>query len=369
MPDPGEGTDSVLSTERIHFRNFFPHAFSGAANEDASLHYRDFEHYVKAYKASSLEDIKLLFRRTIEGPARTWFDHKTIKDAASLKLAFLKRFGTIKSDFDNWKLFSEPRFRNGDDIELYASRLQEAATEIGISDPQKIKTQFIRGLPTELKAAVYPLAKEPIDKLVETIIEIIDLGGDTRSVSFATSANIVNMSSTAGEIATLENMQSELTSLRSNFDDIRAFMASNKPTSSGKMSHREKTPSISSEEEEEDESVLMGSQELRARQQRGRGRVKEDRALRHDFKSRPHYSPRYTSGRHDSYSQSRSPKDRYHRDRSLSSDHQNYKHSDSGRYRSHKGAVKCTYCKKPGHSWKDCYALERKMSSGEQDFQ
>jgi hypothetical protein len=148
--------DSVLVGEKPFYKDYFSGTFNGEINLDglAESHFKDFELYYAAYRATTFSDISQLFRRTISGKAKLWFDKTNFSTVETLKREFLKKFGKQKSQQHYVKNFYSSKLEEGEDINSYLYRLKEAGAALGVTDEGKIKDNFLRGLPSHLFALV-----------------------------------------------------------------------------------------------------------------------------------------------------------------------------------------------------------------------
>lgn len=164
MPNESQ---SVLRGEKPNFKDYFSGPFNGEFNLDglAESHFKDFELYYAAYGATIYSDISTLFRRTIAGKVKLWFDQTGFDSVESLKTEFLKKFGKHKTQQHHVKTFYNPKLGEGEDINMYVHRLKEAGLALGVTGEEKIKDSFLRGLPSHLFALVAGSRQQPLSQL------------------------------------------------------------------------------------------------------------------------------------------------------------------------------------------------------------
>lgn len=222
---PNEQPVSVLGKEAIHFKNFFAYSFSGAPGQDAKAHYTDYEYYYKAYNATNLQDQLTLFRRCVSGTARSWFDAKSFSSIKDLKTQFLRRFGGALSSESCWKIFAEPKYDRGEDLDVYAAKLKEAAVEIGINDQEKIKHQFLKGLPYDLRCSAMNSMDKSLEVIIADLTRVLEFSAEPKKVSFGTET-IHNLSNpfnlTPSSKSLVKTLQSEISDVKSVLHDMRA---------------------------------------------------------------------------------------------------------------------------------------------------
>ena len=216
-PPPAQPCE-LLGRESINFKNYFPLCFTGTQGENAKTHWKDFEHYYGAYNATLLSDQLTLFRRSIAGDARSWFDFKSFDTLPKLKEEFLRRFSSASTFEDFLRVFTKPSYKEGEDLEAYATTLQEAATEIGISDPDKIKRQFFKGLPTDLRSSAVLMLDRNLKDIVSSLSDVARLG-EHKKVTFG-SDTVHNLSRPASGLTPRSELRHDL---RSEIDNIRTL--------------------------------------------------------------------------------------------------------------------------------------------------
>lgn len=189
MPD----AVSVLRGEKPQWKDYFQNRFSGegVTTDEAELHFQDFQSYYTQYGATLFADIKELFRRTLTGKAKLWLSRANISSVERLEEEFLKKFGNPKAQSIYVRSFYSPKLEEGEDIETYAFRIQEAAKALGVSDEGKIKNSFIKGLPSNLYNLVLMIRESSFGVLVSKTSEYMEYMRDTRaSVDFQQGENV-----------------------------------------------------------------------------------------------------------------------------------------------------------------------------------
>lgn len=167
---------SVLREEKPYFKDYFSGTFNGECNLDglAESHFRDFELYYEAYGASLYSDISILFRRTISGKVKFWFDRTDFTSAQTLKSEFLKTFGKQKPQQYYVKILYNSKLGEGEDINSYIHKLKEAGAALGVTNENKIKDNFLRGLPSHLFALVAGNRDKSLTQIVELTSRHLD---------------------------------------------------------------------------------------------------------------------------------------------------------------------------------------------------
>lgn len=192
MPD-----DSVLAGERPNFKDYFSYKFTGEGHDasEAESHLRDFSLYCEAHKATLLSDKLTLFRRTIAGKAKSWFDTASFSSESKLKSEFLKKFGKHKTQSTFVKDFYYSKLQDGEDVESFARKIKEAASGLGITKPETIKDNFLRGLPGHVFNALVLHRGEVLDKLIELATDYLEYVSESRgSVGFESKESVNNVS-------------------------------------------------------------------------------------------------------------------------------------------------------------------------------
>jgi len=158
---------SVLRGEKPYYKDYFSGPFNGEVNLGglAESHFKDFELYYNAYGATLFADISTLFRRTISGKVKLWFDQIEFDSVNTLKIEFLKKFGKSKTQQHHVKTFYNPKLEEGEDINVYVHRLKEAGLALGVTGEDKIKDSFLRGLPSHLFALVAGSRQQSLSQL------------------------------------------------------------------------------------------------------------------------------------------------------------------------------------------------------------
>lgn len=188
--------DSVLGGEKPYYKDYFSCKFSGEGHEasEAESHFKDFELYYQAHKATSIADQLTLFRRTVAGKAKVWFDRTSFTTIEKLKTEFLKKFGKPKSQSAFVKDFYYSRLQDGEDIDSYAGRIKEAAAGLGISAQATIKDNFLRGLPAHIFNALVLHREKTLAELTQLAAEYLNFISDSRgSVGFESREAVNNI--------------------------------------------------------------------------------------------------------------------------------------------------------------------------------
>ena len=370
-------TASVLGGERPNWKDYFSCKFTGECGDqnEAELHYRDFELYYEAHKATLLSDRLVLFRRTLAGKAKLWLDRSTFASTAKLKSEFLKKFGKVKTQAVYVRDFYHAKLNEGEDVEQYAFRIKEAANALGVSNADKVKDNFLRGLPPSLFNILVLNRKESLDSLVQLAVEHLDYISDTKGAVGFESGEGVNKTqeshkSGAGELLREEwemGLVRQIQLLEEKTQRLESLLE-NRHQSEVHTTHRD-TFSSESEFESEEEARYGGSSGNKPRYRyssgygrgnRGRFTNRQERGSRSRWERSPerHYD-RYRRGRSDRDDNWRSKEFRGSR-RSYSREEsrgRSQSGDQSGRDRdqySWSGQITCLRCNRKGHIARKC---------------
>jgi hypothetical protein len=331
-----------------------------------------------------------LFRRSIADDARRWFDLKTFKSIESLKEQFLRRYGSSCSLEDNLNIFSNLKFKEGEDLEAYATTLIEAAQAIGLKDEQKVKLQFFRGLPQVLQSSAVLVHDKPLDEIVSCLSKFAELNSTSKRVTFK-SDSVHNAEKGAQSLTPrskymVESIHNEVTNVRGLLDDMRAQHIS-QPVVTGnrRVTYRDPTPPRPRGEPTYpigDESFFLNREpnpeqrrQFRPIHRRPRSaspHYRHDRQERHRSPSpaRPRFPNNpfsHTGHNPPSFGSGDRSRDQI-RDESI-----NRRRPDSSFTRDsfsrpqRRDTRFCNHCQKPGHVWQQCRQLVRKYGRQE-DF-
>ena len=97
--------------------------------------------------------VTVRFRLTLTGEARLWAEGKAFANLEVMRDAFIRRFSPTHSDFANVKYFDDLKYKTGETAEQFLQKINIAAQRINYNEDQ-VRNKFLHSLPEDCQRAV-----------------------------------------------------------------------------------------------------------------------------------------------------------------------------------------------------------------------
>jgi hypothetical protein len=153
----------------VHLANTKPPFFYGKETEDCNVHWLKFIDYVEEVQLPE-DRIVSKFRITLHGDARQWYEvHKAdFTDANVLEQRFKEAYRTEISRSELLKQFHRIKLGPSETLVSFKNRLKHLALKAEIRDEEMIRSQFIEGLPDNLKIHVTGRRDTSLEDVLKT---------------------------------------------------------------------------------------------------------------------------------------------------------------------------------------------------------
>ncbi len=166
----------------LRINDFLPSKFCGMQGQDPKSHFLSFHDYANVHglDPDNLDQLIIRFKHTLEGPTRLWVEGKNFENINDLQTSFMRYFSGIHSREANARNFCSLENKQGVSIEDYASKICNAAEQLGSAEQlgysdDLIRDQFLRGLPGTLQVQLSLTGAQNLGQLTEFAQKYMDL--------------------------------------------------------------------------------------------------------------------------------------------------------------------------------------------------